>query len=126
MGHFEIYACLLSIIFRRLYYSHRSFLDQGNEATLFSFNATTVDGVFSIRWNMCSAQYTYPNTNGVMVTPNNTKIDVQIANFPYAFEFSSFAFVRSLFKYHFFLAVSLKPRWPMHRTFQSICPSICF
>jgi hypothetical protein len=58
---------------------------QGDAATLFSFNATTVDGVFSIRWNMCSAQYTYPNTNGVMVTPNNTKIDVQIANFPYVF-----------------------------------------
>lgn len=67
------------------------FFAQGNEATLFSFNATTVDGVFSIRWNMCSAQYTYPNTNGVMVTPNNTKIDVQIANFPYAvFGFLSF------------------------------------
>jgi hypothetical protein len=54
--------------------------DSGANATLYTFCATTSDNVVTIQWTTSDAQVT---TDAGFISPNNTKIDLKIVNFPY-------------------------------------------
>lgn len=53
-----------------------------SDVTLYTFTATTQDKRFTIKYHIASGPYQFPSTSAV-VTPNVTKIDILIQNYPF-------------------------------------------